>query len=77
MKNFINKHHIIRRSLLIVFTYFFLKITYNIFLGEITLNIFMVSIYGIFTGIEILFIKFYFDSRNIEDKTKNEDILNE
>lgn len=68
MMNWIDKYHIIRRALLIVFVYFFLKITDHIFCNGVTLDAFKVSAYGIFTGIITFMIKFYYDSRNIEIK---------
>ena len=66
--NIIDKFHLIRRGLLIVFTYFFLKITYNLFCDGVVLDAFKVSAYGIFAGIETLMIKFYHDSRDKEIK---------
>jgi len=66
--NIIDKFHLIRRGLLIVFTYFFLKITYNLFCDGVALDAFKVSAYGIFAGIETLMIKFYHDSRDKEIK---------
>lgn len=66
--NWIDKYHIIRRVLLFVFTYFFLKVTYKIFYNGITLDAFKVSIYITFSGIITFMIKFYYDSRNIEIK---------
>jgi len=66
--NIIDKYHVIRRGLLIVFTYFFLKITYHLFYNGATLDAFKVSAYGIFAGIETLLIKFYLNSRSEEMK---------
>ena len=66
--NWIDKYHIIRRVLLFVFTYFFLKITYKLFFDSVFLDSFKVSAYGIFSGIITFMIKFYYDSRNIEVK---------
>lgn len=68
--NWLDKYHVIRRSLLIVFTYFFLTITYRLFCDGVALDAFRVSAYGIFAGIETLLIKFYLDSRNIEINNK-------
>jgi len=70
MKNWIDDYHIIRRGLLIVFTYFFLKITYNLFCDGVALDAFKVSAYGIFAGMEILFIKYYLNSRDKEGEIK-------
>ena len=66
LKDFINKYHIIRRSLLIVFTYLFLLITYKIFFGNIILDTYKLSAYIFFGGIITLMIKFYHDSRDKE-----------
>lgn len=68
--NWIDRFHVIRRGLLIVFTIFFLKITYNLFCDGVSLDAFKVSAYGIFAGIETLLIKFYLDSRNMENNNK-------
>jgi hypothetical protein len=68
--NFIDKFHIIRRALLIVFTFFFLKITYKIFCDGQALDAFKVSAYGIFAGIQILFVKFYLNSRDKDEEIK-------
>ena len=66
--NWLDKYHVIRRLLLIVFTYYFLNITYHLFYNGATLDAFKVSAYGIFAGIETLMIKFYHDSRDKEIK---------
>jgi len=66
--NWIDKWHLIRRGLLIAFTYFFLLITYRLFCNGVTLDAFKVSAYGIFAGIETLLIKFYLNSRDKEIK---------
>jgi len=66
--NWVDKYHIIRRALLVIFIYFFLKITNHIFCDGVTLDAFKVSAYGIFTGMITFMIKFYYDSRNIEIK---------
>jgi len=68
--NWIDKYHIIRRSLLIIFTYFFLKITYKIFFNGITLDTFKLSAYIFFGGIETFIVKFYHDSRDKEEGGK-------
>jgi hypothetical protein len=66
--NWVDKYHVIRRLLLAIFTYFFLRITFHIFCDGVVLDAFKVSAYGIFTGVETFLIKFYYDSRNIEIK---------
>ena len=66
MKVFVNIQHIIRRSLLFVFTYFFLLITYRIFCGDIILDKYKLSAYIFFGGIITFMIKFYHDSRDKE-----------
>jgi hypothetical protein len=66
--NFIDKYHIIRRSLLIVFTYFFFKVTYAIFCQGAALDAYKVSAYGIFAGMETLLIRFYLNSRDKEEE---------
>ena len=68
--NIVDKYHLIRRGLLIVFTYFFLKITYTLFCDGVVLDAFKVSAYGIFAGMEILFIKYYLNSRDKEGEIK-------
>ena len=68
--NWLDKYHVIRRSLLIVFTYFFLRITYKIFCDGITLDTFKLSAYIFFGGIETFIIKFYHDSRDLEIDNK-------
>lgn len=70
--NWIDRFHVIRRGLLIVFIYFFLNITNHIFFGEIILDAFKLSAYIFFGGIITFMIKFYHDSRNIEIKNKKE-----
>lgn len=62
----LDKYHVVRRLLLIAFTYFFLKITYKLFCDGVALDAFKVSAYGIFAGMETLIIKFYHDSRDLE-----------
>jgi hypothetical protein len=66
--NWIDKYHVIRRSLLIIFTYFFLKITNHIFFDGIASDALKISVYISFAGIITFMIKFYHDSRNIEIK---------
>ena len=68
--NWIDKFHLIRRLLLGIFTYFFLLITYRLFCDGVALDAFKVSAYGIFTSVEILFIKYYLNSRTDEDINK-------
>ena len=68
--NWFDKYHIIRRLLIAFYSYFLLRITYNIFCTDITVDVFKVSIYVSFSGIITFMLKFYFDSRNIEIKGK-------
>ena len=53
------KHRIIRRILVFVVTFCFLKVSLHIFLNDIALNTHMATAYGIFAGIFTLIIKFY------------------
>ena len=71
--NWIDKYHVIRRILLAVFIYFFLKITNHIFYNGVILDAFKVSVYIAFSGIITFMIKFYYDSRNIEIKNNLKD----
>jgi hypothetical protein len=64
----INKYHVVRRVLLFFFTYFYLRITYKLFCDGVVLDAFKVSAYGIFTSVEVLFIKYYLNSRDLEIK---------
>jgi hypothetical protein len=66
--SFINRHHIIRRALLIAFTYFFFRVTYAIFCQGAALDAYKVSAYGIFAGMETLLIRFYLNSRDKEEE---------
>ena len=66
--NWIDKYHIIRRLLLGVFAYYFLKITYNIFCNGLPLDAFKVTVYITFAGIITFMVKFYYDSRDKEIK---------
>ena len=66
MKDFINRYHLIRRILVFAILYCFLKVTLNIFNGSITLDTFLTTVYGIFTGLVTLIIKFYLQSKNDE-----------
>ena len=66
--NWIDKHHIIRRLLILIYSGFLLMITYKIFCNGVTIDVFKVSIYVSFSGIITFMLKFYFDSRNIEIK---------
>uniref|UniRef100_A0A6M3L3H5 Uncharacterized protein n=1 Tax=viral metagenome TaxID=1070528 RepID=A0A6M3L3H5_9ZZZZ len=68
--NIIDKYHIVRRVLLIIFTYFFLLITYRIFCDGIELTAFKLSAYVFFGGIETFMLKFYYDSRDKEGEIK-------
>ena len=79
MRDFIDQHHLMRRGLLITYSYIFLNITHKLLCGEVVINAFKITAYGIFTGILTLMLKFYFDSRNIEIKgtiaeVKREDV---
>ena len=68
MRDFIDQHHLMRRGLLITYSYFILNITHKLLCGEVAINAFKVTVYGIFAGILTFMLKFYFDSRNIEIK---------
>ena len=68
--NFFDKYHIMRRLLIVAFSFCLLIITYKIFCNGVTnLDVFKVSIYVSFSGIITFMLKFYFDSRNIEIKS--------
>ena len=69
--NWIDKYHIIRRLLLAVFSYFFLKITNHIFCDGMSSDALKISVYVSFAGIITFMAKFYYDSRNIETKNNN------
>ena len=62
MKDFINKHHLIRRILVFAITYCFLKITLNIFSGCIELDEHLTTIYKVFGGLITLILIFYLKS---------------
>ena len=68
--NWIDKYHIIRRGLLVIFIYFFLLITYRIFFDGITLDTYKTGVYYFFGGIVLFMIKFYHDSRDKEGINK-------
>ena len=68
--NWIDKYHIIRRLLLIIFTSLFLYITYRIFLDGIVLDTFKLGAYYFFGGIVLFIVKFYHDSRDKEEEIK-------
>lgn len=72
--SWIDRFHVIRRSLLIVFVYFFLRITYKIFFNGIALDTFKLSAYMFFGGIITFMIKFYHNSR--DNEKINEKIIN-
>jgi len=74
MSNWVDRFHIIRRLLLGIFTYFYLLITYRLFCDGVALDAFKVSAYGIFAGLETLFIKYYLNSRTDEDRNNKEAI---
>jgi len=64
----IDKYHIVRRSLLYIYSGFYLRITYRMFCEGIPLDVFKVSAYVTFTGIITFMLKFYFNSRDKEIK---------
>ena len=66
--NWIDKYHIIRRLLLIIFTSLFLYITYRIFFDGITLDTFKLGAYYFYGGIILFMIKFYHNTRDKETK---------
>jgi len=63
--NWIDKHHIIRRLLLGIYSYFYLKITYHLFCNGVALDAFKVSAYVTFSGLIGYMVKFYYNSRDI------------
>lgn len=68
--DFLDRHHLMRRGLLIAYSYFFLNITYKLLCGEVVVNAFKITAYGMFGTIFTIMVKFYFDSRDIEIKGK-------
>ena len=72
MNNWVNRYHLIRRLLLGIFTYFYLKITYHIFFVGTSSDNLKISAYLSFAGIITFMIKFYYDSRNIEMKNNKD-----
>lgn len=66
--SFFDKYHIIRRLLLGVYSYFYLKITYHLFCGGGTLDVFKISAYVTFSGLIGYMVKFYYNSRDVEIK---------
>jgi len=73
--NIVDKYHIIRRLLILIYSGFLLMITYKIFCNGVIIDVFKVSVYVSFSGIITFMLKFYFDSRNIEikDNLKNKE----
>ena len=61
INKFIIENRLIRRILVGVITFIFLKVTLNIFDGA-ELDAFKVTAYGVFAGIFTLIIKFYLQS---------------
>ncbi|MBA7674171.1 hypothetical protein ES703_82378 [subsurface metagenome] len=59
INEWIVKNRIMRRVLVFVITFFFLKVTVNIFSCSTCLNTETVAVYGIFAGLETLILKFY------------------
>ena len=72
--NWIDKYHIIRRLLLAVFAYLFLKITNHIFCDGVASDALKISVFVSFAGIITFMINFYYDSRNIEIKNNSKDV---
>ena len=68
--DYFDKHHIMRRLLLVAFTSILLMITYKIFCTDVKMDVFKVSVYVSFSGLMGFMLKFYFDSRDIEIKGK-------
>jgi len=62
MKDFVNRHHLIRRILVFAITFIFLKITVNIFSGNIILDEHLTTIYKVFGGLITLILIFYLKS---------------
>ena len=72
--NWVDIYHIIRRLLLAIFTYFFLKITNHVFCDEMASDALKIGVYVSFAGIITFMIKFYYDSRNIEIRNNSKDV---
>ena len=68
--NIIDKYHIVRRLLLVVFVCLFLFITYKIFFDGIVLDTFKLGAYYFFGGIVLFMIKWYHNSRDKEGEIK-------
>jgi len=66
--NIIDKFHLIRRGLLIVFTYFFLRVTNHILFDSTASDTIKISVYISFAGIITFMIKWYHDTRDKEIK---------
>lgn len=62
MNDWINKYHIIRRIIVFSILYCFLRITWNIFTENIALDTHLTAVYGIFSGLVTLIVKFYLQS---------------
>ncbi|MCK4448734.1 MAG: hypothetical protein KAW56_16835 [Candidatus Marinimicrobia bacterium] len=62
MKDFINKYHLIRRTLVFAILYCFLKITVNIFSGGVVLDEHLTTVYKVFGGMITLILIFYLRS---------------
>ena len=59
INDWIEKYRIVRRILVLIFTYVFLRITMNIFTGKVCLSPYMNIAYGTFAGLVTLILKFY------------------
>jgi len=68
MKDFVNRYHLIRRILLGVFTYVFLNISNHIFFDGVKLDNYKSGAYLFLGGIFTFMVKWYFNSRDKEDK---------
>ena len=61
INQFIVENRLIRRTLVFIFCYNFLKVTNAIFLnGRVSLEIGMSTAYGTFAGLILFILKFYF-----------------
>lgn len=66
INKWIVENRIIRRVLVGIITFIFLKVTLNIFNGGICLSPYMVTAYGVFCGLEALILKFYLQGKKNE-----------
>jgi len=68
--NIVDRFHLVRRVLLVVFVCLFLFITYKIFFDGIVLDTFKIGVYYFFGGIVLFIVKWYHNSRDKEGEIK-------